>query len=152
MKRFRFPLRPVAVLRAHRELKAREAFAAAVHAYVKSEENLAATRARVAQFEAALFAGRSERFSPAQEAQSLAAYRRDCAAEAEAERNVSTARAAMEQRRIEYLDAHRKVEVVKRLEDKARTTHRHEAAREEQAEFDDFAGRQFAARRTLAST
>ena len=27
MKRFRFPLRPVAVLRAHRELKAREAFA-----------------------------------------------------------------------------------------------------------------------------
>ena len=26
MKRFRFPLRPVAVLRAHRELRAREAF------------------------------------------------------------------------------------------------------------------------------
>lgn len=152
MKRFRFPLRPVAVLRAHRELKAREAFAAAVHAFVKSEETLAATRARVAEFEAALFAGRRERFSAADEAQALAAYRREWAAEAEAGRTMAAARAAMEQRRIEYLDAHRKVEVVKRLEDKARTAHRHEVAREEQAEFDDFAGRQFAARRNLAST
>ena len=35
MKRFRFPLRPVTVLRAHKELRAREAFAAAVHAYVQ---------------------------------------------------------------------------------------------------------------------
>ena len=30
MKRFRFSLRPVAILRAHHEMKAREAFAAAV--------------------------------------------------------------------------------------------------------------------------
>jgi hypothetical protein len=49
MKRFRFPLRPVAVLRAHREMRAREAFAASVHAYVQSEEVLARTRARVAE-------------------------------------------------------------------------------------------------------
>ena len=152
MKRFRFPLRPVAVLRAHREMRAREAFAASVHAYVKSEEELATTRARVAQFEAALFAGRSGRFSAADEAQSLAAYRAECSAEAESERLMITARAAMQQRRIEYLDAHRKVEVVKRLEEKSRTAHRLAGNREEQAEFDDFAGRRVASRRTLFST
>lgn len=141
MKRFRFPLRPVAVLRAHRELRAREAFGAAVHAYVKSEEDLAAVRARVAQFEAQLSAGRRERFSAADEAHALAAYRHECAAEAESERAMIAARSAMAERRAEYLDAHRKVEVVKRLEDKARTVHRLATAHEEQAEFDDFASR-----------
>ena len=141
MKRFRFPLRPVAVLRAHREIRAREAFAASVHAYVRSEENLAATRTRVAQFEAALFAGRRGTFNPAAEAQSLAAYRRECAAEKEAERGTFAARAELDRCRAEYLDAHRQLEVVKRLEAKSRLTHRAAANREEQAEFDDFATR-----------
>lgn len=152
MKRFRFPLQPVAVLRAHREMRAREAFAAAVHAFVKSEEEFAATRARVAQFEAALSAGRQQQFSPAAEAQTLAAYRRECALEGEAERAMIAARAAMAQCRGEYLDAHRKVEVVKRLEQKARAAHRLDGMREEQADFDDLAGRRFSARRTMFST
>ena len=45
MKRFRFSLRPVALLRSHQELKAREAFGAAVQAYVTSEEAHAAAKA-----------------------------------------------------------------------------------------------------------
>jgi flagellar FliJ protein len=148
MKRFRFPLRPVAVLRAHREQKAREAFALSVNAYVRAEEELNGTRRRLVQFEAALFAGRRERFSAAEEAHTLAGYRRECAAEAAAEKALIEARDAMQQRRTEYLEAHRKLEVVKRLEAKSRTTHRLAMNREEQAEFDDFAGRQ-AARRAL---
>ena len=64
MKRFRFPLRPVAVIRAHKEMRAREAFAASVHSYVQTEERLATTRARVKELEQLLFAGRSERFAP----------------------------------------------------------------------------------------
>jgi flagellar FliJ protein len=148
MKRFRFPLRPVAVLRAHRELRAREAFAASVHAYVKSEEELATTRQRIALFEAALFDGRRERFSAAEEAQSLAAYRRERGAEGDAERAVFAARDAMHKRRVEYLEAHRKLEVVERLEAKARAAHHVATLRAEQAEFDDFAGRQ-ASRRAL---
>ena len=151
MKKFRFPLRPVAVLRAHRELRAREAFAASVHSYMVAEEELAGTRARVARFEAELFAGRRERFSAADEAQALSAYRRECGAEAESERAMIAARAAMGQRRAEYLEAHRKLEVVNRLETKARTAHRLEANREEQAEFDDYAGRRAATRRPLFS-
>ena len=151
MKRFRFPLRPVAVVRAHRESRAREAFATAVHAYVQSEKDLALTRARVARFEAALFAGRSGRFSAAAETHSLAAYRRECVAEAAAERATFAARAAMDQRRAEYLEAHRKLEVVRHLEDKARAAHRVAANREEQAEFDDFAGRRAARKEPLFS-
>lgn len=146
MKRFRFPLRPVAVLRVHQEQRAREAFAAAVQAVARAEANLATTRARVAQFEVALAAGRRETFSAREEAHALAAYRAECVTEAQAERSVRETQAAMQQRRQEYIEAHRRVEVVKRLEEKAREAHRLEANREEQAEFDDFAGRQFAAK------
>ena len=41
----------------------------------------------------------------------------------------------------EYLAAHRDLEIVERLEAKARVAHRHENERAEQAEADDFAGR-----------
>lgn len=145
MKKFRFPLQPVAVLRAHREQRAREAFAAAVRAAATAENRLAATRLRVAEFELALAAGRSGTFSARDQAQALAAYRAECAVEAEAEKLTREAQAASQQRRAEYIEAHRRVEIVKRLEDKARTEHRQAANREEQAEFDDFAGRRFAA-------
>lgn len=151
MKRFRFSLQPVAVLRAHRELKAREAFGAAVQAFVEAEDALAKVRARVATFEAALSAGRSGSFSAAYEANALVAYRQEREAELASERKVTAAQAAMQERRIEYLDAHRRLEVVKRLEEKARTAHRAAVGREEQAEFDEFASRRATSRRSLFS-
>jgi flagellar FliJ protein len=141
MKRFRFPLRPVAVLRAHHELKAREAFAAAVHVYVQAEAELAATRARVARGEAELFASRNGRFDASAAAEAFLSYRAECAAEAAAEREMIAKRAEMLQRRADYLEAHRQLEVVNRLEQKARAAHRLESIREEQIELDDFAGR-----------
>ncbi len=141
MKRFRFPLRPVAVLRAHQETRAREAFASAVHRYVQSEEELARTRVRMRALEAELFSGREKKFSAGQAALLLSDYRRECASEAEVERQMIAAREQMQQRRTDYVEAHRKLEVVHRLEGKARATHRRELDREEQAEFDDFAGR-----------
>lgn len=149
MKKFRFPLRPVTVLRAHQELRAREAFGAAVHTYVKAEQELADTRTRVKQFEESLFEGRCHSFSASDETQSLAAYRREWVAEADAERTVFNAQAAMQQRRMEYLNAHRRLKVVQRLEEKARAAHRVETAREEQAEFDDFASRMVGRRSSL---
>jgi flagellar protein FliJ len=92
MKRFHFPLRPVAVVRAHRELRARDAFAAAVHAYVQSEERLANTRTRVAELERMLFAGRSERFGAADAAALFRVYRAECQVEMQAERDVIAAK------------------------------------------------------------
>ena len=150
MKRFRFSLRPVAILRAHQEMRAREAFAAAVQAYVKAEQDLAAMRARVRQLEAELGAGRDEVFSPEFAARALAAYRRECTAEKESEQALTAAQQAMQERRVEYIDAHRRLEVVHRLEEKAKATHQYEVGREEQAEFDDFATRRFI-RRSLKS-
>ncbi|MBI5688839.1 MAG: flagellar FliJ family protein [Verrucomicrobia bacterium] len=151
MKRFRFPLQPVVVLRAHRESRAREAFAAAVHAYVESEEFLQSTRRRVAEFEVSLFAGRQGCFNAAEEAHTLNGYRREVAAEADAERAMITARDLMHRRRNEYLEAHRQLEVVKRLEQKARGLHRAATNREEQAEYDEFSTRQAARRAELVA-
>ena len=141
MKRFRFPLRPVAVLRAHQETRAREAFAAAVHQFAEAEETLARVRVRLRALEAALFSGRSDTFRAAEAALLLADYRRECAGEVQAERATFAAREQMQQRRNEYLEAHRKVEVVNRLEQKARTAYRQECDREEAAEMDDLASR-----------
>lgn len=141
MKRFRFSLRPVAVLRAYRETRASEAFAAAVHHYVQSEEVLADTRQRVSQFAAAMCHGRGAAFNPLEEVQTLAGYRREAQAEIEAERQTIAARDEMERRRNEYLEAHRNLEILNRLEGKARGHHQRAVRREEQAEFDEFATR-----------
>jgi flagellar protein FliJ len=148
MKRFHFSLRPLAVVRAHHEQRAREAFAAAVHVYVQAEENLARTRVRMADFERALNAGRRACFNAAVEVENLTAYRRECANEGDVERRMLAAREAMERSRAAYIEAHRKLEVVHRLEEKARIAHRLSLAREEQAEFDDFAGRRHFVQRT----
>lgn len=139
MKRFRFALRPVAVLRAHRDSRAREAFASAVHLYVQAEEDLNRTRVRMRALEGALFAGRQQTFRAAEAALLFSDYQRECESEAEADRRVNAARDEMHRRRDEYLEAHRQLEVVQRLEEKARAKHRHEADKEEQAEADDFA-------------
>src|SRR6185436_18166656 len=111
-------------------------------ALTRTEDELAVIRQRVAQFENALSDGRRERFSAAAEAHAIAAYRRECVVEGETERATIVARSTMQQRRVEYLEAHRRLEVVHRLEAKARAAHYVAASRKEQAEFDDFSGRQ----------
>lgn len=140
MKRFRFPLRPVAVLRAHQEMRAKEVFAAAVHAYVAAEEHLAETRARVARLADALNEHRGAAYAAADAAAMFRAYRAECAAQMREEREVIEARDAMLRRRGEYFDAHRELQVVQRLEEKARHAHRAAAARAEQGELDELAG------------
>ncbi|MEJ1971935.1 MAG: hypothetical protein WDM96_05450 [Lacunisphaera sp.] len=105
MKKFRFPLQPVGVLRAHQEMRARETFAAAVHHYVQAEERLAALRKRVADLAEVLFHGRSDRFLAADAAALLRVYGGECNAVIQIEREVIEARDAMQQRRAEYIEA-----------------------------------------------
>src|SRR5688500_14610188 len=109
MKRFHFPLRPLAKLRAHFELSAREAFATAVAVQANSEAELARASARVTQLEAVVLAGRQRSFSAAGEAQNLGAFRGELAGEAVAEKNRQAAKAQMERRRAEYIEAHRRL-------------------------------------------
>lgn len=140
MKRFRFPLRPVAVIRAHKELRAREAFAASVHAYVQAEELLAATRARVAELAQVLFDGRGGTFLAAEAAALFRSYRAECDEEVKVERQVIEARDLMQKRRAEYLEASRQLKIVNKLEEKARALHRAASLVEDQAAMDEFAG------------
>ena len=151
MKRFRFPLRPVAVLRAHRQARAREAFAASVHTYVEAEEKLATLRAQLRELEAIMHDGRRASFRAADEVSFWGAYRLACTEELTAERLMIEARALMEERRQQYLECHRAVKVVEKLEQKARTNYRLETDRAAQVELDELAGFRVA-RRLAAST
>ncbi len=140
MKKFRFPLHPVGVLRTHQELRAREVFAAAVHTYVQAEEKLAALRKRTAELAEVLFRGRSDRFLAADAASLLRVYRGECQAVITAEREVIEARAAMQARRQEYIEANRRLKIVQRLEEKARAKHQLAVLRAGQEELDELAG------------
>jgi flagellar FliJ protein len=128
-------------------MRAREAFAAAVRAYVLAEERLATVRAHMAELESILFADRRDLFSATETAAFFRAYRAECATEITTEREAIAARAAMETSRAAYLEANRKVKVVARLEDKARARHRLDTERAAQAELDELASFRTARRR-----
>jgi len=140
MKRFHFPLRPVAIVRANKELRAREALADALRAASAAEERLALSRLRVKEIEGVIFEGRKNRFKPADEAVFFQAYRRECAAVMESERQVIAAYAEVAKRRQACVDANREVKVVARLEEKARAAYAVESLRVEQQQIDEIAG------------
>ncbi len=146
MKKFRFPLRPVAILRAHRQARARQAFAESARTYVRAEEHLASVRAQRHELEVILHDGRSGSFKAADEISFWSAYRRVCAEGIKAEHQLIEARTAMEKRRQEYMESHRAVKVVEKLEQKARALYRREDEREAQLELDELAGARVARR------
>jgi flagellar export protein FliJ len=150
MKRFRFPLRPVSVVRAHNEARAREKFAAAVHDYVGCEQELARIRGRIADLNSALFESRGERFDAGGQATYLADFRHESAAEIPAERAVIAARAEMERCRADYVENRREMEAINRIEERSRAAYRAAVLRGEQAEFDELSGHR-AARRSAVS-
>jgi flagellar export protein FliJ len=138
-------------LRAHHQARAREVFAAAVHLYVKAEAQLAEGQARRGVLERMMHDGRRASFRAADEVSFWDAYRKVCAEEVELERLMIEARAKMEKCREDYLEAHRAVKVIDRLEQKARTSYRQDSDREAQNELDELAGLRIA-RRLAAST
>lgn len=151
MKKFRFPLRPVAILREHRQARAREAFAARVQLLAAAEDALSARRAERGRMEILVNDGRRATFRPAEEVRLWEAYRRVCDEVVKAVGAVDEARSAMEASRKDYLEAHRAVKVIGKIELKARTEHRLGVEREAQLESDELAGMRVA-RRLAAST
>ncbi len=151
MKKFRFSLRSVAILRAHKEAVARESLAAAVRASAAVEARLTATRLRLAEMGQLRSAGRSGRFRPADDISFFLAYRSECTTEAETAKQMAAAVRDVEVRRNLCVEANRAVKAIERLEATALEAHRSEALRSDQAEFDEFAGRR-AGRRKLIST
>lgn len=151
MKKFHFPLRPVAVLREHHQARTREIFASAVHAYVEAEAQMTAKRNERQDLETVMHDGRRATFRAADEISFWDAYRRVCDEEMKSEQALFVARAKMEECRQKYLEAHRAVKVVEKIEEKARTNHRLAVEREAQLESDELAGLRVA-RRLAAST
>ena len=151
MKRFRFTLRPVAVMRADRELRAREALAAAIEGVRQAQERLLTVRGRISGLEAVMRSVRTGTFRAADAVAAGHAYRRECGVELEAQKQLAAANAAMEKRRGACIEANRDLKVISKLEEKARTRHRDETQRAEQIELDETALRRSAQRRASLS-
>jgi len=137
MKKFRFSLRSVATVRSIRELRGREQFSLAVRSYVMAEEHLQMLRGRLAALEEVLRSGRGRTFRAGDEASFLDAYKAETTAATKASAEVDKARAAMEAARQAWLGSRRDLKVVESLEQKARSNHRREVEREDQAALDD---------------
>jgi flagellar FliJ protein len=140
MKRFHFSLRAAAVLRAHRELQAREALAIALRALGEAEARLAVARGRSAELETIIATGRRGSFAAAVEAVFYQSYLGARTAERETEKQVAAAHAELHRRRAACVEANRELKVISRLEARARETHRQDNLRAEQNEIDEIAG------------
>jgi len=140
MKRFHFPLRPVAVIRAHRELQAREAFGIAMKALREADTALGAALVRVGALEAGIAAGRVRGVRPNEETASALEYRRECAAALEAGRVAAAAREEAAKRREVCIQANRDLKTVNKLEEHARAAFKVESLRADQRELDEIAG------------
>jgi flagellar FliJ protein len=137
MKKFRFPLRSVTTIRNLRELRAREQFSAAVQTYIAADEQLQSIRAKLTELEDILRSGRAQRFRPTDEVSFIQALKDETIKATRADAAVTTARNAMEVARQAWLESRRDLRVLENLERKARTLHRQETERENQAAMDD---------------
>lgn len=139
MKRFRFRLESVLALRALAERAARERFGAARRRAAEALDSLqAAVRERIALAEG-LAAARGASFRPSEQAAGLVALAQAGRAEQEAGRRHAEALAAAERVREEWLAARRRLQVVERLQERARRAHREAAEKSEQALLDELA-------------
>lgn len=139
MKRFRFSLRPVAVIRAHHESRAKEAYGAAQAALVAAEQSHARSLVRVQGLAEAIDVHRQGTFSPLQAAATVRAFSMECQEVARHEKLVEEARERTRRARDAYVKAHQDLKVVQRLEDKARASHLAACRALEQSALDELA-------------
>jgi flagellar FliJ protein len=139
MKRFRFPLRPVAVIRAHHESRAKDAYRSAYSELTEAEQRHARSQARLRSLADAIDSHRQGTFSPQQAAATARAYSMESQEVARDEKSAADARQAMLVAREAYIKAHRELKVVQRLEEKARASHQAACRLLEQGALDELA-------------
>lgn len=139
MKRFRFRLESVRGLRALAERAARERFGAAQRRVSAALAALRAAEEVRAALTEALAASRAGSFRPADQVGGLIALRTAERAGQEAARRHAEATTASDRAREEWLVARRRLQVVERLEERARQAHREAAEKAEQAALDELA-------------
>jgi len=139
MKRFRFRLEAVLGLRALAERSARERFGAAQRRLADALADLRAAEQRRLDLADALAGSRSGSFRPADQVGGLLALQEAERGERDAAKRHAEARLAGERAREEWLAARRRLQVVERLQDRARRAHREAADKAEQALLDELA-------------
>lgn len=140
MKRFRFRLESVRALRDVAERRARERFGLAQQKVAQAQQALATASRWREDVSTALTGALDGRFRPAEQASGLAALRQAERAEAEATRVFNEAGVARDRAREEWLSARRRLQVMQRLEERARQAHREAADKAEQSLLDELAG------------
>lgn len=139
MKRFRFRLESVLSLRAVAETAERERFGVAQRALDAALAERRAAAARRDALAAALAEAASGTFRPAEHAQGLLALDLARRAELDAARLAEQASAARDRARETWLAARRRLQVIERLETRARQAHRDDTDKAEQTLLDELA-------------
>ena len=139
MKRFRFRLESVRALRDVAERKAREAFGHAQQQVAVAQQALEAAERRRQELNDALAGSRSGNFRPSEQVAGLAALAQADRDVAAATRQVREAEAARDQAREGWLVARRALQVMQKLEERARLAHREANDKAEQNLLDELA-------------
>ncbi|MBE7538263.1 MAG: flagellar FliJ family protein [Opitutaceae bacterium] len=140
MRRFKFPLKSVIVVREAREARARDAFLAAVHAAIAAERELECLVAERASIERVLIAERQSSFRAAEQAGFLQSLHRVESREALARDAVRKAQEFREWQRQAWLEARRDVRLIEKLRTTALEKFRRDFEREAQRILDDHTG------------
>lgn len=139
MKRFRFRLASVLSLRELAERRAREGFGQAQQAVADAAAHLRAAGQARLQLADSLSGARAAVFRPVEQIAGFGALRQAERVETECGRRLAAAQQGLAQARERWLASRRDLQVMQRLEERARLTHRNEADRAEQTLLDELA-------------
>ena len=144
MKPFRFPLESVKTMRGLDERLAREAFSAELRALEHAEAALRTARDRRRDIGDSIIASRAVAFTSGELASALAALDIAVQADSEARQARAAASTRLEQARERWTECRRQLELVGRLEHRARLEHRTAGEKAEQTALDELATASFA--------
>ena len=139
MKRFRFRLESIRALRDVAERKAREGFGLAQQQVVLAEQAVQAAEVRRSELNTAITGARAGSFRPADQVAGLAALTQSEREVAEAGRRLGETEKARDLSREGWLNARRALQVMQKLEERARLAHREAADKAEQTLLDEIA-------------
>ncbi len=141
MKRFRFRLQSLLLLRELRETQAATVLAQKLEQQRRLEHELTQAQARSEAARANLLQTEGKRFAPQDHSAALADFDRTVALERTAEKAVLAHTKILEQARLAWAEAGKELKAVNNLRGRAEDRHIQEAARREQAQMDEAASR-----------
>ncbi len=139
MKRFRFRLESIRNLRDVAERKAREGFGMAQQQVLIAQQAVEAAEVRRSELNAAISSARTGSFRPSEQVSGLAALGQADREVAETGRKLGEVEKARDLAREGWLTARRALQVMQKLEERARLAHREARDKAEQTLLDEIA-------------